>query len=501
MGSSCSSSDPACNCRCSCDRDASRRALSFPSREDDKLASELHRLEFHATAAPTSLQSCNRLKDPLEEDYEDHDPDKPLFDLVVPNGTQKQGVGESDKVFASPRPPSLEQSQMPASLEAAGEKALPPAAIISAADATAPKECLPLPAAIKSAAEAAPLKECSPGTSPTFGSESGLHSKVTEMSGVSGSRISPDSPYAGQKETGLLSKSISKLGEFVSKISSKGSEEREKGKRHTLPKKISGGYKRLSRSGRRSQRTSSSGSSAGSPKNAKLIKSSNPNTPADYVWLEETLSTISGNRAHTLGVTDTATGKDFIPIFFVIGSCPNMFCGMQVVVYCADFAGEVDVWWVKPQQSSRKSGGIGSVEHKTLSRNSKGPYKNDPGRSKPFYKPLADLFQQGACKDGRRFGIEAGKAGQAPRAFIEESNGVNERWYMYLVWQEDWTTNPLARAKYIKGRVAYQKDREEYKYFTRQFEMQSNGQLILSEDEDQSFEAALPDETIKDLWE
>jgi len=340
-------------------------------------------------------------------------------------------------------------------------------------------------ALLKQSAETADADGRAPGgahpssgsSPPKMGKENSEAQQGKSDSGTSCSRSSG---------RGSTRKTWSKLG---SKIFGDG-EGRRPGGRTSVMKVLSP----LRRSKEKEKKTTE-----GAPERVK-VKTSNQNAPTDYVWLEEVLGKISGNTAHTLGITDTATGKDFVPVFFVIGSCPNMFCGMQVVVYCANADCEVDVWWVKPQQTSKKAGAT-CVETKTLSRNAKGPHKNDPGRSKPFYKPLADLFQEGVCKDGRRFGIEAGKDGQAPRAYIEESNGVNERWYMYLVWQEDWTANPLARNKFIKGRVAYQKKREERVFFTRQFEMQSSGQLVLAELEDQVFETVLPDETIKDLFE
>merc|ERR1719277_3002927 len=101
----------------------------------------------------------------------------------------------------------------------------------------------------------------------------------------------------------------------------------------------------------------------------------------------------------------------------------NTFCGMQAVMYCASWDCQVDFWWVKPSKTADSEGNFG-IEQNTLSRHAKGPHKNDPGRSKQFYKPLADLFgQEGQCRDGSRFGIErvgSCTGGRAVRAYIEQ---------------------------------------------------------------------------------
>jgi len=137
----------------------------------------------------------------------------------------------------------------------------------------------------------------------------------------------------------------------------------------------------------------------------RLIVSGNPNRPIDYLWLQETLEFIVRNDAAELGCTDLAINKAYYPIFLVAGGCPNMFCGMQAVVYCASSNGNVDFWWVKPDKTNPLGN---TIERQTLNRHGKGHHKNDPGRSKPFYKPLADLFsgEEKCPVTGLRYKVE-----------------------------------------------------------------------------------------------
>lgn len=227
------------------------------------------------------------------------------------------------------------------------------------------------------------------------------------------------------------------------------------------------------------------------PWDRPVTASGNRNSPQDYRWLEAVLESLARNQAASLGCTDTATGKGFIPVFFVLGACPNLFCGMQVVMYSVSGDGEVDFWWVKPRQ------GAVAVEPNTLSRHAKGPYKNDPGRSKPFYKPLADLFVQEQSIGGTRFGIE--KADAVSRAFLEQvsESGVT-RQYISLIWQEDWSSNPFTSRKYIKGKIVYQKDPQSLEFSARQYSI-VNGSMSILDYEDKPFRSVLPDDDIKEL--
>jgi len=232
------------------------------------------------------------------------------------------------------------------------------------------------------------------------------------------------------------------------------------------------------------------------------IKSGNANEPLSYEWLDGPLRGIAKNEAHQLGCKDAATNQAFTPLFFVIGGCPNYFCGMQVIAYFTseNGDGEVDFWWVKPSKDDSTV-----TEQETLCRQNKGPHKNDPGRSKPFYKPLADMFQTAhVASDGRRYAIEAPPGEKSSRAFIEEENTTTsqrEKLWLTLVWQEDWTSSPFARSKYIKGKIVYQRNYKELEFYSREY-MIKDGVMTFSDFEDPPFLLKmLPDNDIKDLFE
>lgn len=234
------------------------------------------------------------------------------------------------------------------------------------------------------------------------------------------------------------------------------------------------------------------------PSGRVRIKTSNANQPQDYRWLEATLIQVACNKANTLGAADAQTGKAFTPLFFVIGGCPNYFCGMQAIAYFTSADGEVDFWWVKPSKTSGTE-----IEQATLSRHAKGPHKNDPGRSKPFYKPLADMFQEGhRAEDGRKFFIEAPPGQTVPRAIIEEdsSNDTRRRLWVHLVWQEDWTSNPFSKSKYIKGKLVYQRSPADLQFYAREYCIK-DGVFSFSLFEDGARDSVLPDESIKELYE
>lgn len=223
----------------------------------------------------------------------------------------------------------------------------------------------------------------------------------------------------------------------------------------------------------------------------------NTNRPQDYAWMKSVLQALARNEATTLGCTDSATGRAFTPIFFMIGACPNYLCGMQAVVYCVCPEGQVDFWWVKPSKTTPSD-----LEEATLHRNGKGPHKNDPGRSRQFYKPLADLFEGGESKQGWRFGIErvlSNKGAEAPRAYLQLEAKDSRRLYVHLFWQEDWTMNPLARSKYIKGKLVYQKLVSACQYFSRQYEIH-DGVITISEFEEKPFTDVLLGDEVKKLW-
>ena len=97
-------------------------------------------------------------------------------------------------------------------------------------------------------------------------------------------------------------------------------------------------------------------------------------------------------------------------------------------------------------------------------RNAAGPHKNDPGRSRAVYAPIADLFSTGGVSgvaapstsdaDVITWDLEETAAGL--RACMRSEVGAR---YLVLVWQEHWTANPFARSKFIRGKLLYQKVR------------------------------------------
>mmetsp|Transcript_86918 Transcript_86918/g.156567 ORF Transcript_86918/g.156567 Transcript_86918/m.156567 type:complete len:397 (-) Transcript_86918:73-1263(-) len=224
----------------------------------------------------------------------------------------------------------------------------------------------------------------------------------------------------------------------------------------------------------------------------------NANLPQDFLWLEVPLRRIAQN-ASFIDVRNLATGEAFEPLFFVLGACPNTFCGMQAVMYSAGASGALDFWWVKPAKNDSTK-----LESNTLCRHGKGPHKNDPGRSKPFYQPIADLFTDKATNvGGLNFGVAQvdTPAGKRPRAFVERASaGDGFKLWLTMVWQEEWTTNPFSRSKYIKGKLVYQKDPEDDMFYSRPYSI-LNGAMAISDAEDEPFMSAIPGIEIKFLEE
>jgi len=224
---------------------------------------------------------------------------------------------------------------------------------------------------------------------------------------------------------------------------------------------------------------------------AREKPSGNGNVPADYVWLEDALKRMQRCEGSSLKSVDCQTGEKFTPIFFTIGACPNVLCGKQAIMYSASEAGRIDFWWVKP---SRDSAAV--LEDQTLNLHTRGKHKNSPGRSKQFYQPFADAIREGHIIRGWRFGLtrvpcEAGAA-SVPRAFIarEGKAGDGSVFYLHFLWMEDWTSNPLASSKYLKGKLVYQKQPRDSQLFSRQCEMRDNT-LFLADFEEPAFTSAL----------
>jgi len=228
----------------------------------------------------------------------------------------------------------------------------------------------------------------------------------------------------------------------------------------------------------------------------KSSSTGNNNHPSDYVWLEGALDELGGNKAGALKCVDLESGKAMIPVLFVLGGCPNAFCGMQAVMFCADVKLCIDFWWVKPKKNVHTE-----LDKHTLNRHNTGKHKNDPGRSKPFYRPIADLFQNSSLAGGWRFGVEKVETpsdSQGVRAFMHKENSADQRLYVLLFWQEDWTMNPLARSKYVRGKLVYQKDLYAAEYFSRQYEIQ-DGVAHIADMEEEPVSTSLPKDDIKFL--
>jgi hypothetical protein len=234
-------------------------------------------------------------------------------------------------------------------------------------------------------------------------------------------------------------------------------------------------------------------------------KYQNQNMPTDYGWMSELLELILKNETAGIGSLDGSTRNAQVtsPLFVVCGACPSSWAPMQAVLFSAVGSGvsNIDFWWIKPVK-----GQTNLLEKNTLHRCSKGPHKNDPGRSKPIYKPIGDLFVgngNSKVKQDFQFGMEMILSTQ--RAFIEDPRGSGNpppRYYIYLVWQEEWTQNLLSSNKFIKGKIAYQRDPLrglEALIFLREYCI-SNGKMDLADHEEpMPRNTVLPSAVLKDL--
>lgn len=230
-----------------------------------------------------------------------------------------------------------------------------------------------------------------------------------------------------------------------------------------------------------------------------LKPSGNMNRPTAYTWLEGALQRLVGNDAAGLNCHDHE-GKPVTPVFFGFGACPNKLCGMQSVMFGRDDDGKVSFWWVKPDQSGQR------LEEETLCEHTSGQHKNDPGRSRPFFQPLADLFQKGVAMRQWRFGIqmvETPSGPSVPRAYaerVELDGSTGLRLFVYALWMEDWTAFPFARHKYIKGKLVYQKDLEDSQFWIRQYEI-IDGAAHIDNYEEGPVASVLPGDNVKRLWD
>lgn len=216
----------------------------------------------------------------------------------------------------------------------------------------------------------------------------------------------------------------------------------------------------------------------------------NKNRISQFAWCENVLQMIADGNSKSVS---SANGQNSsTPLFIVAGACPNSFCGMQAVLF-SQIDEKVDFWWIKPSQADPTR-----LETETLNLHANGPFKNVPGRSRPVYSPLADKFAAGA--DGEFvFGVD-----DTGRAFIEEDAGDGHRTklFLLLVWQESWSS-VMARKKYIRGKILYQKGRPGSRgtlFFTRQYEI-CDGQIsIAARHEEESVETILPPDSIQEMY-
>jgi len=180
-----------------------------------------------------------------------------------------------------------------------------------------------------------------------------------------------------------------------------------------------------------------------------------------------------------------------------------MFAHMQAVMFVYDSA--VNFWWIKPKHSNPKE-----LEQKTMTFNTSGPYKNDAGRSKQIYQPVADLFNHRTSFGNTRFDFEM--VDGIPHAVLiirrntvtesgsPKSIDVDEKLYLVLIWQEEWS-GIFARTKYLKGKMVFRRQ-DEAAFFARQFLMEGS-KFVLSDADTDDFMDPFDDgsDDVKDLYE
>ena len=222
----------------------------------------------------------------------------------------------------------------------------------------------------------------------------------------------------------------------------------------------------------------------------QLDRAANRNRPSHYQWIAGLLEQIAANSAPL--VADLQTDQSGVPLFIVAGACPSMFASMQAVMYVSMLgaaAPTLDFWWIKPHHAAPNE-----LEPQTLSKQHAGPHKNDPGRSRAVYAPIASLITSGAVNGGVRFGL-AEAAGRT-RAFVEDARGG--RRYLCLVWQEDWS-NPLARNKFIAGKLVYQAEPGAMEYYACPYRI-DNETFSMPPGREHAVGSPLPEDWFKIGW-
>ena len=222
----------------------------------------------------------------------------------------------------------------------------------------------------------------------------------------------------------------------------------------------------------------------------QLDRAANRNRPSHYQWIAGLLQQIAANSAPL--VADMQTDERGVPLFVVAGACPSMFASMQAVMYVSMLgaaAPALDFWWIKPHHAAPNE-----LEPQTLSKQHAGPHKNDPGRSRAVYAPIASLITSGAVNGGVRFGL-AEAAGRT-RAFVEDARGG--RRYLCLVWQEDWSS-PLARNKFIAGKLVYQTEPGATEYYACPYRI-DNETFSMPPGQEHAVGSPLPEDWFKIGW-
>jgi len=82
------------------------------------------------------------------------------------------------------------------------------------------------------------------------------------------------------------------------------------------------------------------------------------------------------------------------------------------------------------------------------------------------------------------------------RAYIEQVSS-GERYYIYLIWQENWTSNPFASSKFIIGKIVYQRDPAAPALFARPYAYRDGVLQVPAGGAEQLLESVLPSDTIK----
>uniref|UniRef100_A0A7S3F3Q0 Uncharacterized protein n=1 Tax=Haptolina ericina TaxID=156174 RepID=A0A7S3F3Q0_9EUKA len=93
-----------------------------------------------------------------------------------------------------------------------------------------------------------------------------------------------------------------------------------------------------------------------------------------------------------------------------------------------------------------------------------------------------------------RFGVDL--VDGAMRAYIEFIES-GERMYIYLIWQETWTTNPLARSKFICGKIVYQRAPRDSFFLARPYAYRDGVLSVTAGAALDEFASVLPPDRIK----